>query len=293
MRHPHCAAVEAHIQAVVRLAFLAKSALSTSPAWIDDNALADTEVPNAGSGFVTSPAISWPRYGLPHSHRAEAAVQVVVQIGAADAPVPDANHRLAGPTAGHSTSSMRKSRGAWTTAAFMGSLQGSLGSSILTARCPARAKAADGSPATASGIAASAGIAVPAPTVGTRCGGHGLVGNPERPSALTGQAHAISRCWTPLPPVAPTLPSPLPSSWSGSCTACSTAWSAASILRCLTAAWTSRQPADLAAAGIVNRGRIHSPPAIRRSRPKARSTEKRRRARSHWRARWRRKARET
>ena len=96
MRHPHCAAVEAHIQAVVRLAFLAEAALSTSPAWIDDNALADTQVRNPGSGFEhLAGHLVAQDHGLLHSHRAEAAMQVIVQIGAADASRPDANHHLA------------------------------------------------------------------------------------------------------------------------------------------------------------------------------------------------------
>src|SRR5271165_2882381 len=40
---------------------------------------------------------------------------------------------------------------------------------------------------------------------------------------------AILRCWTPWQPVNPTRPSPLPTSWSPSSTACSTQWSAGSI----------------------------------------------------------------
>ena len=99
MRHGHGGAIKAHVQALVLLALQAKFAMVAGPARRYGNPVANGETGDTlsqsldGTGHLMAED-----HRLPHAHRAEAAVIVIMQVGAADATRFDSNLDL--PRAG-------------------------------------------------------------------------------------------------------------------------------------------------------------------------------------------------
>src|SRR5207253_2011779 len=97
MRKAHRAAIETHVEAVVLLALLAVAALAAGPARIHGDALAKLNArdlaadPRDRAGdFVAE------NHRLLQPHGAEAAVEVIMQVGATDASGLDADLDLTG-----------------------------------------------------------------------------------------------------------------------------------------------------------------------------------------------------
>jgi hypothetical protein len=86
MRHAHCAAVVAHVQAVVVLALLAIAALAAGPARADGHALAGREAGHGAAHRLDAACdLVAQHHRLLDAHRAEAAVLEVMQVRTADA----------------------------------------------------------------------------------------------------------------------------------------------------------------------------------------------------------------
>src|SRR2546423_15034498 len=92
MRKAHRAAVEVHVEAVVLLAFLAVGALPARPARGDGNTLPSPDAPDFGADARDRAGdLVAEDHRLLQPHRSEATVEIVMQIGAADAAGLDAH----------------------------------------------------------------------------------------------------------------------------------------------------------------------------------------------------------
>ncbi len=95
VRHAHGAAVEAHVQAVLLGAFETVFARLAGQRGVDGDAISDLDRCDAGAdGFDDAGHFVSEHNGLAHAHRAKAAMMIVVEIGAADAAVVDADADL-------------------------------------------------------------------------------------------------------------------------------------------------------------------------------------------------------
>ena len=98
VRHRHGAAIEAHVQALVLLALEAILAAIAGPARRDRYPVSDGETGDALAQRTDGARHLVPEdHRLAHADRPEAAVVVVVQIGATDAASLDGDLDLSGP----------------------------------------------------------------------------------------------------------------------------------------------------------------------------------------------------
>ena len=101
MREAHRAAVEQHVGAVLLLAHLAVAAMAAGPARIDRDAVARLHARDLAADRL-DPAgdLMAEDHRLAHADRAEAAMQIVVQVRAADAAGLDPHAHVARPELG-------------------------------------------------------------------------------------------------------------------------------------------------------------------------------------------------
>ena len=98
MRHPHGAAVVAHVEAMVLQAELAVATAAAGPARADGDALAGRVVAHRSARLLDHARhLMAEDHGLLDPHRTEAAMLEVVQVGAADAAGAHAHPELLGP----------------------------------------------------------------------------------------------------------------------------------------------------------------------------------------------------
>ena len=101
VRRAHRAAVVAHVQAVVLQAHLAEAAQAAWLAGADRDTVAGGEAGHLGAGgFDDAGDFMAEHHRLFHANGAEAAMLVVVQVGAADAAAANADAQLAGAEIG-------------------------------------------------------------------------------------------------------------------------------------------------------------------------------------------------
>jgi hypothetical protein len=97
MGKAHCAAVEAHVETMLLLALRTVAAGAAGAAWIDGDALARLQAGNfRANARNRSGDLVAQNHRLAQPHGAEAAIEIVVEVGAADAAGLDAHLDLAG-----------------------------------------------------------------------------------------------------------------------------------------------------------------------------------------------------
>ena len=101
MREGHGAAEKSHVQAVVVLASLAEAALAAGPRGRNGDPLAYLQAGDCRAHCVDHARDFMAQgHGLADAHRTKAAVLVVVQVRATDAPKGDLDPQLLGPKLG-------------------------------------------------------------------------------------------------------------------------------------------------------------------------------------------------